>query len=137
MWTVHDYVGSSDEFYAASPNRATNLPEFIHAVAPSGYPIFFFQAEDGIRDWSVTGAQTCALPICEAADLVGLCLAIHAPDSRPERLVATGFLDLLGDARLLEGLRGAVMHLGSVGDETQHDPRSEERRVGKECRCRW
>src|SRR5437016_1779399 len=26
---------------------------------------FFFQAEDGIRDWSVTGVQTCALPICE------------------------------------------------------------------------
>src|SRR5262249_58505655 len=25
---------------------------------------FFFQAEDGIRDWSVTGVQTCALPIC-------------------------------------------------------------------------
>src|SRR5215213_312353 len=27
---------------------------------------FFFQAEDGIRDWSVTGVQTCALPICLA-----------------------------------------------------------------------
>src|SRR5215213_2037736 len=26
---------------------------------------FFFQAEDGIRDWSVTGVQTCALPIFE------------------------------------------------------------------------
>src|SRR5437763_8480559 len=25
---------------------------------------FFFQAEDGIRDTSVTGVQTCALPIC-------------------------------------------------------------------------
>ena len=25
--------------------------------------IFFLQAEDGIRDWSVTGVQTCALPI--------------------------------------------------------------------------
>src|SRR5206468_10353224 len=32
----------------------------------------------------------------EAADLVGLRLAIHVPDSRPERLVAPGFLDLLG-----------------------------------------
>src|SRR5438093_11267339 len=28
---------------------------------------FFFQAEDGIRDWSVTGVQTCALPICQPA----------------------------------------------------------------------
>src|SRR5438093_7799086 len=33
---------------------------------------FFFQAEDGIRDWSVTGVQTCALPICIVAmSLVG------------------------------------------------------------------
>src|SRR5258706_14071792 len=29
---------------------------------------FFFQAEDGIRDWSVTGVQTCALPISPDAD---------------------------------------------------------------------
>src|SRR5262249_59214582 len=29
--------------------------------------VFFFQAEDGIRDWSVTGVQTCALPIWEDA----------------------------------------------------------------------
>src|SRR5262249_25167315 len=28
--------------------------------------VFFSQAEDGIRDWSVTGVQTCALPICRA-----------------------------------------------------------------------
>src|SRR5690606_40730667 len=27
------------------------------------YVIFFFQAEDGIRDFHVTGVQTCALPI--------------------------------------------------------------------------
>src|SRR5256885_8787796 len=27
-------------------------------------PFFFFQAEDGIRDYKVTGVQTCALPIC-------------------------------------------------------------------------
>ena len=30
--------------------------------------VFFFQAEDGIRDWSVTGVQTCALPICAQVD---------------------------------------------------------------------
>src|SRR5207302_7574877 len=28
---------------------------------------FFFQAEDGIRDFHVTGVQTCALPICRRA----------------------------------------------------------------------
>src|SRR5262249_59755201 len=31
---------------------------------------FFFKAEDGIRDWSVTGVQTCALPICRPAGRV-------------------------------------------------------------------
>src|SRR5260370_5242126 len=40
---------------------------------------FFFQAEDGIRDSSVTGVQTCALPIC-------LCLAA----ARTNSLVGTG-----------------------------------------------
>src|SRR5256885_7797171 len=35
---------------------------------------FFFQAEDGIRDYKVTGVQTCALPIC--------------PQSKPERAKA-------------------------------------------------
>src|SRR5256885_8405625 len=32
-----------------------------------GFSVFFFQAEDGIRDYKVTGVQTCALPICPAA----------------------------------------------------------------------
>src|SRR5256885_3020691 len=35
---------------------------------------FFFQAEDGIRDYKVTGVQTCALPICRPV--------AHAPPSR-------------------------------------------------------
>src|SRR5258706_10710242 len=39
---------------------------------------FFFQAEDGIRDWSVTGVQTCALPISRRGD----------PRTRPELPVA-------------------------------------------------
>src|SRR2546430_9889324 len=34
--------------------------------AVSLYVVFFFQAEDGIRDLTVTGVQTCALPIFEA-----------------------------------------------------------------------
>src|SRR5437763_16530210 len=32
------------------------------------FVFFFFQAEDGIRDTSVTGVQTCALPICSICD---------------------------------------------------------------------
>ena len=37
---------------------------------------FFFQAEDGIRDWSVTGVQTCALPILYCSD----CLSKQTED---------------------------------------------------------
>src|SRR5256885_2126534 len=37
-----------------------------------GLALFFFQAEDGIRDYKVTGAQTCALPISAPGDVDGL-----------------------------------------------------------------
>src|ERR1039457_2281665 len=68
----------------------------------------FFQAEDGIRDYKVTGVQTCALPIY----------------LRPRRGAARW-----GDRR----------HGGDGrGERKRADPhRSEERRVGKECRSRW
>src|SRR5438093_1076738 len=39
--------------------------------------LFFFQAEDGIRDWSVTGVQTCALPISPASWSVAEAAALH------------------------------------------------------------
>src|SRR5688572_33045407 len=35
---------------------------------------FFFQAEDGIRDLTVTGVQTCALPICRNLACVPACV---------------------------------------------------------------
>ena len=40
--------------YLVSAIRSKHVNEFL---------FFFFQAEDGIRYWSVTGVQTCALPI--------------------------------------------------------------------------
>src|SRR6266850_1741058 len=39
------------------------IVDTIHQRLPDRF--FFFQAEDGIRDYKVTGVQTCALPICE------------------------------------------------------------------------
>src|SRR5258706_12100228 len=39
------------------------LVAFLQAYVFTMLSFFFFQAEDGIRDWSVTGVQTCALPI--------------------------------------------------------------------------
>src|SRR2546430_17406935 len=38
---------------------------------------FFFQAEDGIRDLTVTGVQTCALPICVAGEDLVAALAVQ------------------------------------------------------------
>ena len=43
---------------------------------------FFFQAEDGIRDYDVTGVQTCALPIFHSAHLVNAGAMAHDPPAR-------------------------------------------------------
>src|SRR2546426_2030540 len=40
----------------------------LSRVSNSEFLVFFFQAEDGIRDYKVTGVQTCALPISRRAD---------------------------------------------------------------------
>src|SRR5205807_4786253 len=47
------------------------------AKLSSSFFFFFFQAEDGIRDYKVTGVQTCALPISLQSDLH------HLPGPRP------------------------------------------------------
>src|SRR3954467_7029918 len=44
----------------------TDINDKIYAAAP-GASALFFQAEDGIRDYRVTGVQTCALPISVVA----------------------------------------------------------------------
>src|SRR5256885_9692762 len=91
---------------------------------------FFFQAEDGIRDYKVTGVQTCALPIWDLRLPVGqrhhLVRQEAAPDDFQERLgVRPRHHDL--PRRALQVVQGAE----------QVGMRSEERRVGKECRSRW
>src|SRR2546430_5820154 len=85
---------------------------------------FFFQAEDGIRDLTVTGVQTCALPI-SAVDV-----SVHLVP------LDVGRLDL-HRARL--ALQHAVSIRSLAEDSPEHTGplRSEERRVGKECRSRW
>src|SRR3712207_7940989 len=90
---------------------------------------FFFQAEDGIRDIGVTGVQTCALPICQVG------VEPFVPPVVEGEHVVLGGLDqelALEVAELIWHLCGQVAGLGPVGGE-----RSEERRVGKECRSRW
>src|SRR5262249_57673331 len=64
---------------------------------------FFFQAEDGIRDWSVTGVQTCALPI--SAEDRGHGAQI---DTIRKAAWATPLQDGRLAERALESLAGAV-----------------------------
>src|SRR2546430_8783281 len=45
------------------PEGAGTVPAFDAGSSACGCYGFFFQAEDGIRDLTVTGVQTCALPI--------------------------------------------------------------------------
>src|SRR5256885_6211870 len=48
---------------------------------------FFFQAEDGIRDYKVTGVQTCALPICRSTSAkASRGRRARSPMSRPQKV---------------------------------------------------
>src|SRR5256885_13252623 len=96
---------------------------------------FFFQAEDGIRDYKVTGVQTCALPISEVRRIIDATEpSIVLCDAGGAALVqgAPGIHLMLGEgtAALEQAQTGAL-------PVTPELPRSEERRVGKECRSRW
>src|SRR5437763_3642247 len=92
---------------------------------------FFFQAEDGIRDTSVTGVQTCALPIYRgilAVAVVDEDLSRRPGDAgRAERERRTGE----------SGRRHRHRVSARQGAQCPGGVRSEERRVGKECRSRW
>src|SRR2546427_11804806 len=109
-------------------------------------PFFFFQAEDGIRDLTVTGVQTCALPI----------YFIRLWDSDAFRQtfqnafvftgIAVAFKVVLGISLALllnqqlwfkRMIRGAVLLPWVIPTALSTLGRSEERRVGKECRSRW
>src|SRR3712207_8618278 len=86
---------------------------------------FFFQAEDGIRDIGVTGVQTCALPICSSVH-------IHKLTDEAFYVLEGTFGFQVGE-QTVEGSAGSCVF---APKGTKH-ARSEERRVGKECRSRW
>src|SRR5256885_6328026 len=52
-----------NEFLIAESLKQNVLIKLNEKKVPRSYLLFFFQAEDGIRDYKVTGVQTCALPI--------------------------------------------------------------------------
>src|SRR3712207_7205405 len=87
---------------------------------------FFFQAEDGIRDIGVTGVQTCALPISREMVPGSVTVESRFDAGTIAELERRGHLVTV-DEPWSEGRLCAVAR----------DPRSEERRVGKECRSRW
>src|SRR5262249_59738530 len=95
--------------------------------------VCFFQAEDGIRDWSVTGVQTCALPISR-----------RRHGYRDEPVVRAGDGRLGRGAGVARGRGGYRVQLRLSRDDRRAEAelhllcrRSEERRVGKEGGCRW
>src|SRR5690606_39554301 len=116
---------------------------------------FFFQAEDGIRDFHVTGVQTCALPIFLGGTLTligtstnlvvngqyqaltgrdGLSLFSITAVGLPVALVGLLFMWLVFP-RLLPD-RSNKKAFTNLREFTLEVSRSEERRVGKEGKCR-
>src|SRR5256885_3953566 len=92
------------------------------------FVFFFFQAEDGIRDYKVTGVQTCALPISAGGRAAGLGVG------------AAGCRQLQRAVLRLSGRADG----GTRGRGAAPVPRSRlltreigRARVGKECRSRW
>src|SRR5256886_9127259 len=122
MWSTRGYWTSSNCAIMHPSQPAISL-------SGSFFLFFFFQAEDGIRDLTVTGVQTCALPI-----------SVHPRAS----CSATGTLRV--DEHHLLPRPGPVTCASPLKRRRGHPAaparrvacqRSEERRVGKECRSRW
>src|SRR5262249_58190283 len=97
----------------------------------------FFQAEDGMRYWSVTGVQTCALPISVARAQRSRAESAHAAD--PARVVVLEERQGLSS----EAVRGVGLSREYERQVPRHRVevlvgvgRSEERRVGKARRSR-
>src|SRR5256885_3575528 len=92
--------------------------------------VFFFQAEDGIRDYKVTGVQTCALPILWLSARWGCAFT---------PLLVIWVMSWLSwrNTFVLFGLIGVVWAIFFHRSFRDENSRSEERRVGKECRSRW
>src|SRR5439155_18017760 len=97
---------------------------------------FFFQAEDGIRDGHVTGVQTCALPICCDIPVRPAFAALSR--GRTDRSVRTHPPARSGGATVASVWLLRFSPSATKPEAfTSSTKRSEERRVGKECRCRW
>src|SRR5690606_40254040 len=97
--------------------------------------VFFFQAEDGIRDFHVTGVQTCALPISDANGYADATVTFdRVPDDTPDVPV-----NIVAEYSGVEGNiepSQDTIELTLTPKPVVQWNRSEERRVGKEGRSR-
>src|SRR5205807_3695645 len=97
--------------------------------------LFFFQAEDGIRDYKVTGVQTCAFR-SKRIEIIP-----HIPLWWIDDYSADSHHQITGDDRAGDLFIKAQVPARMTRRVKRSQPpariRSEERRVGKECRSRW
>src|SRR5206468_8569784 len=98
-----------------------------------------FQAEDGIRDLIVTGVQTCALPIWRGGGRREALSRRHRGQrARTPRARVHGAARAAQHGRdLRRGCRRLTAEAAAAARPFAAGMRSEERRVGKECRWRW
>src|SRR5205809_5686443 len=87
---------------------------------------FFFQAEDGIRDVAVTGVQTCALPI--------FCTPCSWRRDPQFEYYSNDYARATARSPENDRPGGRRRVAGTARGQANLRPRSEERRVGKECR---
>src|SRR2546430_7640606 len=100
--------------------------------------LFVFQAEDCIRYLTVTGVQTCALPISPLfIFLAGVSFALLTERLREKSVTRNA----IARQTILRGAEvfgmGLLFRAQEFALGYPRSPRSEERRVGKECRSRW
>src|SRR5690606_41201905 len=77
---------------------------------------FFFQAEDRIRDFHVTGVQTCALPICrQTLQLYNLQLYRTMKPLIAPSILAADFANLQREVEMLNASQADYIHVDKIG----------------------
>src|SRR5438105_8157016 len=119
---------SSKHFHTewSSPTSTTGR----YTIISCAISLFFFQAEDGIRDPLVTGVQTCALPI-----LLGIAAGAGAWLTIQHKVLPVKAAVPKAATRAAIAPPTGAKPVAEIAPEALK--RSEERRVGKECRCGW
>src|SRR5438105_11025548 len=125
-----------DKGERAAPAVVPRCPQtcLIAAVERWG-SVFFFQAEDGIRDPLVTGVQTCALPICLLHNTARKFLFTNSQVlCDVEKYLGAVMGRAHSPTTGCMGRLNRITNILAIALANLPYHRSEERRVGKECR---